>query len=122
MLELLFRFKDQVFDVKLALPFIAASIPAAFIGGYLQVDNTVYDILFLTLVFAAWKLFSMKDSNSSKCDSQNSTLRIAISVGFVIGFLSGIIGVGGGIFFLPIILYSVGGSVKTTAGISVFIC
>ena len=70
--------KSGFFDVKLALPFIVASIPAAFIGGYLQVDNTVYDILLsLTLVFAAETLFDQRFSffgwnqqkpTSSYCD------------------------------------------------------
>ena len=111
--------KSGFFDVKLALPFIVASIPAAFIGGYLQVDNTVYDILLsLTLVFAGWKLYSTKDSHSSVRINKNPPLHIAISVGFAIGFLSGIIGVGGGIFLSPIILLFGWSDPKTTAGVS----
>lgn len=111
--------KSGFFDVKLALPFIVASIPAAFIGGYLQVDNTVYDILLsLTLVFAGWKLYSTKDSHSSVRINKNPPLHIAIGVGFAIGFLSGIIGVGGGIFLSPIILLFGWSDPKTTAGVS----
>ena len=111
--------KSGFFDVKLALPFIVASIPAAFIGGYLQVDNTVYDILLsLTLVFAGWKLYSTKDSHSSVGINKNPPLHIAIGVGFAIGFLSGIIGVGGGIFLSPIILLFGWSDPKTTAGVS----
>lgn len=111
--------KSGFFDIKLALPFIVASIPAAFIGGYLQVDNTVYDILLsLTLVFAAWKLYSTKASHSPVAINKPPPLHIAISVGFVIGILSGIIGVGGGIFLSPIILLFGWSDPKTTAGIS----
>ena len=111
--------KSGFFDVKLALPFIVASIPAAFIGGYLQVENTVYDILLsLTLVFAAWKLYSTKDSHSSVEINKPPPFHIAIGVGFVIGILSGIIGVGGGIFLSPIILLFGWSDPKTTAGIS----
>ena len=111
--------KSGFFDIKLALPFIVASIPAAFIGGYLQVDNTVYDILLsLTLVFAAWKLYSTKASRSSAEINKPPPLSIAISVGFAIGILSGIIGVGGGIFLSPIILLFGWSDPKTTAGIS----
>ena len=55
--------KSGFFDIKLALPFIVSSVPAAFIGGYLRVDSTVYDILLsLTLVFASWKIYSSKKS------------------------------------------------------------
>lgn len=111
--------KSGFFDVKLALPFILASIPAAFIGGYLRVDNTVYDILLsLTLVFAAWKLYSTKDSHSSVEVNRPPPVQIAVGVGFVIGILSGIIGVGGGIFLSPIILLFGWSDPKTTAGIS----
>ena len=111
--------KSGFFDIKLALPFILASVPAAFIGGYLQVDNTVYDILLsITLVFAGWKLYSTKDSHSSVEINKNPPLHIAIGVGFTIGFLSGIIGVGGGIFLSPIILLFGWSDPKTTAGIS----
>lgn len=111
--------KSGFFDVKLALPFILASIPAAFIGGYLRVDNTVYDILLsLTLVFAAWKLYSTKDSHSSVEVNRPLPVQIAVGVGFMIGILSGIIGVGGGIFLSPIILLFGWSDPKTTAGIS----
>lgn len=111
--------KSGFFDVKLALPFIVASIPAAFIGGYLQVDNNVYDILLsLTLIFAAWKLYSTKDSHSSVEVNKPPPVQIAVGVGFVIGILSGIIGVGGGIFLSPIILLFGWSDPKTTAGIS----
>ena len=111
--------KSGFFDTKLALPFIVASIPAAFIGGYLQVDNTVYDILLsLTLVFAAWKLYSNKDHHFSVEVNKPPPVQIAVGVGFVIGILSGIIGVGGGIFLSPIILLFGWSDPKTTAGIS----
>ena len=108
--------KSGFFNVKLALPFIIASIPAAFIGGYLQVDNNVYDILLsLTLIFAAWKLYSTKDSHSSVEVNKPPPVQIAVGVGFVIGILSGIIGVG---FLSPIILLFGWSDPKTTAGIS----
>lgn len=111
--------KSGFFDIKLALPFIAASVPAAFIGGYLRVDSTVYDILLsLTLVFAAWKLNSSKKSQFTIEVHNTPPVSIAICVGFAIGFLSGIIGVGGGIFLSPIILIFGWSDPKTTAGIA----
>ena len=92
--------KIGFFDIKLALPFIVASVPAAFIGGYLRVDSTVYDILLsLTLVFASWKIYSSKKSQFSIEVHDTPRVTVAICVGFAIGFLSGIIGVGGGFFF-----------------------
>ncbi len=111
--------KSGFFDMKLALPFIVASIPAAFFGGYLRVDNTVYDILLaLTLLFAAWKLYSLNKSNPETSVNQSPPFVIALIIGFVIGFLSGIIGVGGGIFLSPIILIFGWSNPKTTAGVA----
>jgi len=111
--------KSGFFDIKLALPFILSSIPASFIGGYLQVDNTVYDVLLsLTLVFAAWKLYSSKKTHTKSETHKIPPLTIAMGVGFVIGFFSGIIGVGGGIFLSPIILLFGWSDAKTTAGIA----
>ena len=111
--------KSGFFDIKLALPFILSSIPAALIGGYLEVDNTVYDVLLsLTLVFAAWKLYSSKKTHTKSENHKIPPLSIAMSVGFVIGFFSGIIGVGGGIFLSPIILLFGWSDAKTTAGIA----
>ena len=111
--------KSGFFNINLAFPFILASVPAAFIGGYLHVDSTVYDILLsLTLVFAAWKLKSTKDSQSSIEIHNTPPIYVAICVGFVIGLLSGIIGVGGGIFLSPIILIFGWSDPKTTAGIA----
>ena len=107
------------FDIKLALPFIITSIPAAFFGGYLRVDNTIYDILLaLTLLFAAWKLYSLNKSNSETYPKQNPHFVIALIIGVVIGFLSGIIGVGGGVFLSPIILIFGWSDPKTTAGVA----
>ena len=87
-----------------SLPFLLASIPFAFIGGYLKVDGAIYDtLLSITLVYAAFRLLSVKN--------ELETIQItdpekpqAYAFGAGIGFFSGIIGVGGGIFLSPILL------------------
>ena len=111
--------KGGFFDSKLALPFIIASIPAAFIGGYLRVNDDIYDtLLSITLVFAAWKLYTTKSRESEELFSNPPPVHIALIVGASIGLLSGIIGVGGGIFLSPIILLFGWSDPKTTAGIA----
>jgi hypothetical protein len=107
------------FDSKLAIPFIVASIPAALIGGYLRVNDDIYDtLLSITLVFAAWKLYTTKSRESEDLFSSPPPTHIALIVGAIIGLLSGIIGVGGGIFLSPIILLFGWSDPKTTAGIA----
>ena len=111
--------KGGFFNSKLAIPFIAASIPATLIGGYLRVNDDIYDILLsITLVFAAWKLYITKSSESEELFSNPPPVHIALIVGASIGLLSGIIGVGGGIFLSPIILLFGWSDPKTTAGIA----
>ncbi len=111
--------KSGFFDFKLAIPFVIASIPAAMIGGYLRIDHEIYDILLsITLVFAAWKLYSIKEPFSKEGGLSAPPIYVAIFVGGVIGLLSGIIGVGGGIFLSPIILLFGWGDAKTTAGVA----
>ncbi len=111
--------KSGFFDLKLATPFIIASIPAAMIGGYLRVDHGVYDtLLSITLVFAAWKLYSTKNQVLKDGVFLPPPFHVAIIIGGIIGLLSGIIGVGGGIFLSPIILLFGWSDAKTTAGIA----
>ena len=88
---------------KLTVPFIVASIPMAMVGGYLAVDGVVYDLLLsVCLLAAAWRLFATNVSDV-EVDSE-PPWGIAAPVGGSIGFASGIIGVGGGIFLSPVLL------------------
>ena len=88
---------------KLTIPFIVASIPLAMVGGYLIVDGAIYDLLLsICLLAAAWRLFVIK-TNDSVVESEPQW-NVAAPVGGSIGFVSGIIGVGGGIFLSPILL------------------
>ncbi len=110
--------KSGFFSWKLTLPFIIASIPAALIGGYLKIDHGVYDtLLSITLIFAAWRLLTIKNKNSDGIFIEPPSYYVSATVGFVIGLLSGIIGVGGGIFLSPIILLFGWSDAKTTAGV-----
>jgi len=107
------------FSWRLTFPFIVASIPAAMIGGYLKVDHEIYDtLLSLTLIFAAWRLLTLKDNSSQGTFVNPPPPHISAVLGIIIGFISGIVGVGGGIFLSPIILLFRWGDAKTTAGVA----
>jgi len=84
--------------------FVVASIPMAFTGGYLLVDGVVYDtLLSITLVWASFRLFKA-GSVFDEASIQEIPISQAAPAGAGIGLLSGIVGVGGGIFLSPILL------------------
>ena len=111
--------KSGFFDLKLTGSFVIASIPAAMVGGLLKINPDIYDILLsITLVFAAWKLLTIKNKDEDSVFVNPPPYYISAIVGAVIGFLSGVIGVGGGIFLSPIILLFGWADPKTTAGVA----
>lgn len=88
---------------KLTIPFIAASIPFAMLGGYLLVDGAIYDLLLsVCLVAAAWRLATIRTTDVVA--EGVPEWKIAAPVGGTIGLASGIVGVGGGIFLSPVLL------------------
>ena len=110
--------KEGFHNLKLTVPFIIGSIPMAFIGGYMIINSTVYDILLsVALIWAAWRLF---DSISIKEINTTTIPKISQSLpwGAGIGLFSGVIGVGGGIFLSPILLLKKWANPKTVAATS----
>lgn len=86
-------------------PFILTSIPFAFIGGYLIIDGVFYDtLLSIALLLAAYRLIKMHTAPTVQMTSLEIPKKQAYSFGAGIGFFSGIIGVGGGIFLSPIMV------------------
>lgn len=97
------------------IPFLLASIPFAFIGGYLRVDGAIYDtLLSITLLYAAIRLLQVrKDDGSFIVQDPEKTQ--AYAFGGIIGLFSGIIGVGGGIFLSPLLLLKQWATPKSAA-------
>ena len=86
----------------LSVPFITASVPMAAIGGYLLVEGGLYDILLsLALAVAAWRLMA---GDAGVGEAKRPGITKAASVGGSIGLASGVIGIGGGIFLLPVLM------------------
>ncbi len=103
---------------KLSLPFIVASVPFAIIGGYLEINGGVYDtLLSIALIWAAYRLIIVKVDNDVESISVPE-IKVAFPIGGGIGLVSGIVGVGGGIFLSPILLLKKWGSPKTVAATS----
>lgn len=91
------------FSRRLFLPFAATSIPFSFLGGYVNLPLPVYKPLIgIVLLASAWRLFSQ-----NKCvetERMPPSMPVALVVGALLGFLSGLTGVGGGIFLSPLLL------------------
>jgi len=107
------------FDKKIFLAFIITSVPASFAGGYIKLDPFWFKILAgIFLIFSATlllaKFFSKQTSNTTK----PYNIALALSLGLLIGFFSGLIGVGGGIFLTPLLIMLNWTSLKNISGIS----
>ena len=107
-----------LFSWNLFWPFAAASIPAAFIGGTLTLPVRGYRILvgMVLLYAAAWMFRSAR--RATEPVARAPELWIALPVGAAIGLLSGLTGVGGGIFLSPLFLYMAWSDTRTTSGVA----
>lgn len=112
-----YYYREGYFNKKLFLVFAIASVPLAFIGGTLELDASIYKkILALLLIFAILKMLNVfgKENDQTK----EARLWQGLVVGGVIGFFSGLIGIGGGIILTPIILLLHWGNMKEAAAVS----
>lgn len=105
------------FSWSLFWPFVLTSIPCAFAGGLLHVEKSVYFLLLaFTLVFVSLRLFRPSEENFAL--KRDFTLGTGLLSGAVIGFVSGIVGIGGGIFLTPLIVLAGWSDTKRAAAVS----
>ena len=92
-------------NLKLLIPYLIGSIPLSFIGGSLNIEKQIFEILlFFVLLIAGCLLLINFNSYDDKDKSyKNIPYFISISIGAILGFVSGIVGIGGGIFLSPIL-------------------
>jgi uncharacterized membrane protein YfcA len=108
------------FRQRLLLPFVLTSVPCAYLGGLLAVpESTVRPILGVALLLAAGRLLLPSDGvlrTEPVLEHQRTWL--APLIGALLGFVSGMIGIGGGVFLSPILLFLGWADLKTTAATS----
>jgi uncharacterized membrane protein YfcA len=105
------------FKWKLFLPFALASIPMSFVGGIIALDADVYKkLLGLLLLIPVARMFFFPNVEETELKKEN--IGLSIIIGGSIGFLSGLIGIGGGIILSPILLMMRWTNQKQTAAIS----
>ena len=92
-------------NLKLLIPYLIGSIPLAFIGGSLPVEKKFFEILlFLVLSLAGCLLLINFRSYDDKQETyKNIPFLVSVIIGGILGFISGIVGIGGGIFLSPIL-------------------
>jgi len=105
------------FRWKLFWPFALASIPLAYLGGLVVVDGNIYKkILGVLLLVPIIRFYFF--SNSKVIEQRHSSFSLSLLIGGCIGFLSGLIGIGGGILLSPFLLLLKWTDQKETAAIS----
>jgi uncharacterized membrane protein YfcA len=110
-------YRGGYFLKRLFLPIAAASIPMAFIGGMITVEENIYKrVLGVLLLFPVMRFFFFKNVDDK--DLKMSNTIVAMAMGAVVGLLSGMIGIGGGIILSPILLLLQWTNQKQTAAIS----
>ena len=92
-------------NFKLLIPYLVGSIPMAYIGGSLPIEKKLFEILlFLVLTIAGTLLLlSFRSYDDKESSYRKLPAPISILIGVVLGFISGVVGIGGGIFLSPIL-------------------
>ncbi len=113
-------------NFKLLTPYLIGSIPLAFVGGALPIEKELFEILlFLVLITAGLLLlFKFKSYDDKEENFKKIPVFVSILIGGILGFISGIVGIGGGIFLSPILFLTRAGKanhIVTTTSIFILI-
>ena len=92
-------------NLRLLIPYLIGSIPMAYIGGTLPIEKRLFEILlFLVLAIAgALLLFNFKFYEDKQESYRKIPSPVSILIGMILGFISGVVGIGGGVFLSPIL-------------------
>ncbi len=92
-------------NFKLLIPYLIGSIPLAYIGGSLPIEKKLFEIfLFLVLALAgSLLLFNFRSYDDKESSYRKIPASISVLIGGTLGFVSGVVGIGGGIFLSPIL-------------------
>ena len=92
-------------NFKLLIPYLIGSIPLSFIGGSLEIEKQNFEILlfFILLIAGGVLMFNFKSYDDNEDRYKNIPYSFSIIIGAILGFISGVVGIGGGIFLSPIL-------------------
>ena len=107
--------RDGLFKIAKFIPLIMLSIPAAWLGGRLVISETVFiGLLWVALLLSGLRLLVSK-SRSDENDIREVPLWQSVAMGGAIGFYSGLVGIGGGIFLAPLLYFTRWGRAREIA-------
>jgi uncharacterized membrane protein YfcA len=110
-------YKGGHFRFRTLLPFAAASIPMAFFGATLEISPELYKKILGACLFIA-ALGILVRPRGGDWEIRRLSIPVALLTGAVIGFFSGMIGIGGGIILSPLLLLTRWAGMKETAAVS----
>ncbi len=106
------------FSWSIFWPFVVTSIPFSFLGGYIALPSQIYKpIVGAVLLYAAYRLIRMRQTKED-VEIKPVPFGMALLCGAGIGLLSGLTGVGGGIFLTPLLLFMGWAEPRVAAGVS----
>jgi len=113
-------------NFRLLFPYLIGSIPMAYIGGSSPIEKQLFEILLFLVLAAAGilLLFNFKSYDDKEENYRKIPISISILIGGLLGFISGVVGIGGGIFLSPILFLIKAGRPKhivTTASLFILI-
>ena len=111
-------------NIKLLSPYLISSIPLAYFGGSLTINQSLFEILLFVVLSSAslLLLLKFKSFDDTKEVYKKTSKIVSLLIGGTIGFVSGVVGIGGGIFLSPVLLLIKADKVKhITTTTSLFI-
>jgi uncharacterized membrane protein YfcA len=106
--------------LRLIAPFLISSIPFAYVGGMLHLPKILfYLLLVISLIFAAMRIYFPQETKPLELDNRGKFF-LALGCGAILGLVAGIVGIGGGVYLVPLILLLGLGTAKEAAACGAF--
>ena len=101
---------------KLVFPFLVTSIPMSYLGGAIKLPKDFfYWILLVSLIFVLLKIYGCENTSLRLNIGKTKKIIISLMAGFILGFIAGTVGIGGGIYIVPLVIILGFGSPKEAA-------
>ena len=118
-------FRKKMIDIKVGLPLLASSTLFAPLGAMVtgRIDLRIFTGILAVVIFAAAlrMLFSGKPETQEGAVSPSRRIVGGVFIGALIGFMAGLLGIGGGVFIVPLLIYVLKVPTKTAAATSIFV-